>query len=447
MFSLTQLLTRLAPHRASWSNHRLRPVVRFLFSIFLVLSVLALIIGATASQTASAAPPNSQFEVNITNNGANSTMGEPEIAQNPRNPNELFMDWTTFSNPPGRPVPGVTLASPPSPPCPPNARPTFGLCLVAHGYDAIVRSTDGGQTWSAPVKIMGTNDAADGPFPFAPGSGNPSDTFDRPWLSVDRSTGVIYAASHNIVDHETFVTASTNDGQSFGTIYAADTAHPSNGLPSGTIAAANGELGVAYTAASVPGHTCPCAVFETTTDQGATFTPHFVPLVGAARVPRAFVAADPVGNERFALTVLDSAGTENQVYTTTDNGQSWRGPATVGDAPPNPRFKPWLTYGPSGLLALVWRTQNSNGSYDVWAATGRNEGANGPVFSSPVRVTSASGTYPTTNPTGAGDDFSWVIADNQSVHVGWGDSRNVSNGGGVQVFYSRIPLTTFKGQG
>jgi len=147
------------------------------------------------------------------------------------------------------------------------------------------------------------------------------------------------------------------------------------------------------------------------------------------------------------LTVLDSAGTENQVYTTTDNGQSWRGPATVGDAPPNPRFKPWLTYGPSGLLALVWRTQNSNGSYDVWAATGRNEGANGPVFSSPVRVTSASGTYPTTNPTGAGDDFSWVIADNQSVHVGWGDSRNVSNGGGVQVFYSRIPLTTFKGQG
>ncbi len=499
MFSLTQLRTGLAPHRARWSNHRLRPVARFVFSFWLVLSVLALIVGATGSQTASAAPPGSQFEVNITNNGASSTMGEPQIAQNPLNPSELFMDWTTFSNPPGRPVPGVTnpcggaismdrgvtwhsapvpltscadgiaaftndgtllagginvtstsffpQAAPPSPPCPPNARPTFGLCLVAHGYDAIVRSADGGQTWSAPVKIMGTNDAADGPFPFAPGSGNPADTFDRPWLSVDRSTGVIYAASHNIVDHETFVTASTNDGRSFGTIYAADTAHPSNGLPSGTIAAANGELGVAYTAASVPGHACPCAVFETTTDQGASFTAHFVPLVGAASVPRPFVAADPAGNERFALTVFDSAGTENQVYTTTDNGQTWRGPATVGDAPPSPRFKPWLTYGPSGLLALVWRTHNSNGSYDVWAATGRNEGANGPVFSSPVRVTSASGTYPTTNPTGSGDDFSWVIADNQDVHVGWGDSRNVPSGGGVQVFYSRIPLTTFRGQG
>ena len=148
--------------------------------------------------------------------------------------------------------------------------------------------------------------------------------------------------------------------------------------------------------------------------------------------------------------MFDSTGTENQVYTTTDNGQTWRGPATVGEAPTNPRFKPWLTYGPSGLLALVWRTQNSNGSYDVWAATGRNQGANGPVFASPVRVTSASGTYPKTNPDGAGDDFSWVIADNQYIHVGWGDSRSVSTGnpstgGGVQVFYSRIPLTTLKG--
>src|SRR5258708_1004325 len=231
-------------------------------------------------------------------------------------------------------------APPPNPPCPEGARPTFGFCLVAHGYDAVVRSTDGGQTWSAPVKIMGTNDAADGPFPFAPGSGNPSDTFDRPWLSVDRSTGVVYAASHNIVDHETFVTASTNDGQSFGTIYAADTAYPSNGLPSGTIAAAHGELGGAYTAASVPRHTRPCAAFETPTDPGATFTPHFVPLVGAARVPRAFVAADPAGNERFALTVLDSAGDENQGYTTTDKRQARRGAAVASGRPPTPTFYP-----------------------------------------------------------------------------------------------------------
>jgi hypothetical protein len=312
-----------------------------------------------------------------------------------------------------------------------------------------MRSTDGGHTWSAQIPIMGSTTGTPYTFPFAPNSGNPADTFDRPWLAVDRSTGVVYAASHNIVDHEMFVTASTNDGQSFGTIYAADTTYPSvispgNGLPSGTMAAANGELAVAYTAASVPNHTCPCVIFETSTNVGATFTPHVVPVTGAASVPRPFLAADPATPGRFALTVFDSTGTENQVYTTSDNGQTWQGPTNVGEAPPNPRFKPWISFGPSGLIALVWRTQNPNGSYDVWAATGRVKGANGADFTTPVQVSSQSGTYPPSG--GQGDDFSWVIADNQYVHVGWGDSRN-EPAQGVQVWYSRIPTTTFPGQG
>jgi len=499
MFSLNQLPTRFVARRTGASRHRrlCRQVLVALSSFGLALSS-ALVIGASASQSASATPPG-QLEIQITNNGSTSTIGEPEIAQNPLNRDNLFVDWTTFSNPPGQPLPGVTFpcggavsmdrgqtwqsapvpltgcadgvaafatdgtllaggivisstnffpqSPPPAPPCPPNARPTFGLCLIAHGHDAILRSSDGGQTWSAPIKIMGTNAAPDGPFSFAPGSGNPSDTFDRPWLAVDQSTGVVYAASHNIVDHETFVTASTDGGQSFGTIYAADTTYPSNGLPSGTIAAANGVLAVAYTAASVPGQTCPCVIFETSTDAGATFTPHVVPVVGAASVPRPFLAADPTGRGDFALTVLDSTGTKNQVYTTGDFGATWQGPTPVGEDPPNPRFKPWLSFGPSGQLALTWRTRNSNGSYDVWAALGRTQGANGAVFTAPVRVTSASGTNPPTNPGGQGDDFSWILADNQFVHVGWGDARNVPTGGGVQLFYGRLPLTTFRGQG
>jgi hypothetical protein len=470
-------------------------------SFALVFSIVGGVIGVSTVQTSSAAPPNSQFEVQITSNGNNSVVGEPEIAQDPNNPDNLYMDWTTFSSPPGQPVPGVIYpcggaastdrgktwqplpvpmtacadgitaftndgallaggivttftrflppAPPPNPPCPPNERFVFGLCLLARGYDAVMRSTDGGHTWSAQIPIMGSTTGTPYTFPFASDSGNPADTFDRPWLAVDRSTGVVYAASHNIVDHEMFVTASTNDGQSFGTIYAADTTYPSvispgNGLPSGTMAAANGELAVAYTAASVPNHTCPCVIFETSTNLGATFTPHVVPVTGAASVPRPFLAADPATPGRFALTVFDSTGTENQVYTTSDDGQTWQGPTSVGEAPPSPRFKPWISFGPSGLIALVWRTQNPNGSYDVWAATGRVKGANGADFTTPVRVSSQSGTYPPSG--GQGDDFSWVIADNQYLHVGWGDSRN-EPAQGVQVWYSRIPTTAFLGRG
>jgi hypothetical protein len=417
-------------------------------------------------------------------------MGEPEISQNPLNRDDLFMDWNTFgypsplsggavANPCGgavshdhgatwqsAPVPlsncadAVTAWGPDGtlyaggidatnvlidgpPPCPPGYI-NFGICIQPQGYDAIVTSKDGGQTWSAPSKTMGSS--VNGPFTFV--GGMPFNTFDRPFLSIDQSTNTVYATGHNIADHETFVTSSTDDGMTFGTIYAADSpTYPSNGLPGGTIAAANGVLAVAYTAASAPGTTsCPCVIFETSTDNGATFTRHVVPTVNAAATPRPFVAADPTGRGRFALTIFDSTGTLNQVYTTSDSGQTWHGPTDVGETPPNQQFKPWLSYSPSGQLALVWRTYHGTpgtAPYDVWTAVGRVHGSNGAVFSSPVRVSSVAAPYPSQNPGGGGDDFSFVLADNQYVHVGWGDSRN----GRTEAWYGRISLPTFKGGG
>jgi len=80
-------------------------ILRFLVLLGLVFAIPAVVAGASASEIASAAPPNSQFEVNITGNGSATTMGEPEIAQNPRNPNNLYVDWTTFrTRPVGTPV-------------------------------------------------------------------------------------------------------------------------------------------------------------------------------------------------------------------------------------------------------------------------------------------------------------------------------------------------------
>src|SRR5262249_2157807 len=162
------------------------------------------------------------------------------------------------------------------------------------------------------------------------------------WVRVDRSRNVVYASGANIADHERFVTASTDGGQSFGTIYAVDSPdYPSGGLPSGTIAAAHGMLAVAYTASSAPGATCPCVIFETSTDYGATFTRHVVPTVNGPSVPRPFVTADPARKRHFALAMLGSTGTNIQVYVTRDAGATWLGPRLVGEPPEYPRFKPW----------------------------------------------------------------------------------------------------------
>ena len=61
----------------------------------------------------------------------------------------------------------------------------------------------------------------------------------------------------------------------------------------------------------------------------------------------------------------------------------------------------------------------------------------------PPRVSSVAAPYPKSG--SLGDDFSFIIPDKKYVHVGWGDSRNIIFGGGVQIWYARIPLASFKG--
>ena len=91
----------------------------------------------------------------------------------------------------------------------------------------------------------------------------------------------------------------------------------------------------------------------------------------------------------------------------------------------------------------MWRTWEGTPNvattpYDIFVAVGRDQGANGAVFSRPVELGSPAAPFGTG---GGGDDFSQVQIDNQYVHVGWGDSRS----GLTQVQHARIPLTTFRG--
>jgi hypothetical protein len=477
----------------------------------------------TGSRSANAVPPTSAIQVQITQNPAGFSSGEPEIAINPTNPNNLYIDHATFAVPPGGGMPN--LFSPPPPhscggylsldrgvtwqpgflpftpqanpippnvtvwpsqcedgidafgpdgtlyaggdttigfgvaalqvPCPPNsaaAPGTTGPCLQLPGDDPFARSTDGGKTWTQLPYPIGSHGyglgsafgGSDPNFDFAPNSGHPIDTYDRPFLAVDQSNGTVYVSSQNILDHERFVTASATKGDSWGPIYAVDSpTYPQSGFAS-NISVQDGVLTLSYTAAAAPGGcTATCLVFETSTDFGATWTRNTVPLVNAHNPPSPFIAADPTGHGHYALQVFDSTETVNQVYTTRDFGATWQGPTNVTEPGGNVHFKPWLSFGPSGQLALVWRTwegapNQPTTPYDVFVATGRIQGANGAVFTSPMELGSPATPFGTG---GGGDDFSQVQVDNQYVHAAWGDSRS----GLTQVEYARIPLPAFKG--
>jgi hypothetical protein len=476
------------PRGAPWSRGRRihRQALRAFSSCAIVALALALAIGASAAQSASPPPAGGRVEMDLSRNGSGLAVGEPEIAVNPVNASQLFTFWTSFQIPLviGGPLPanpcgglvsgdgglhwhpvqvpvntvqytngcgdGAVAAGPHGTLYAGGINPSFtaitsggitvgGAGIVVHGQDSVTRSTDWGKTWSPPVETMGSDGKrfALNKSKLASG-GAPVDSFDRPFLAVDQSTNTVYASGVNLANRERFVTASTDEARSFGLVYALDsTDYPHATQGGGTIAAAHGALAAAYTATQAPGASCPCVIFETSTDHGSTFARHVVPLVNAATAPGPFLTADPSTKGRFALTVLDSTGTENQVYVTDDSGATWHGPTLVGETPANQRFKPWMSYSPSGQLALVWRTKYSNGSYDVWSAIGHDGGQNGAVFSAPVRVSSATAPYPPGYY--GGDDFSFIVADRKYVHVGWGDSRS----GATQDWYARIPLTSF----
>jgi len=440
---------------------------------------------ATAVNATSSGGP---IEVDISHNSSSTVVGEPEIAIDPHNSKNLFVSWATFPVPlslnevapprvcggavsndggkhwhyvsvPTNHIPningcedGVAVTGPDGELYASGDFATFtGIAsggedigilggIVVHGQDWVTHSSNWGRSWSAPVESMGSDGTR-----FVRGGTLPVDTFDRPWIAVDQSTNTVYAIGHNIGNHVGYITASTNDARSFGKVYPTDSSaypHDSSSF-GGNVAAAHGILATAYTATQAPGASCPCLIFETSANRGATWDRHVVPLQNASAQAAATIAADPAHKGQFALTVFDSSGTESQVYVTSDSGATWQGPVDVAESPPNQRFKAWISYGPTGNIALVWRTwHGSPGSspYDVWAAVGRPGGAQGVVFSAPMRVSSAMGSYPSGYV--AGDDVSWIIADRADVFVGWGDARS----GPVQAWMARIPLSSFNFQ-
>ncbi len=234
------------------------------------------------------------------------------------------------------------------------AQDTLGF-EVDQGAIVVARSTDGGKTFGPSSSVLSDQDLLGmvqrGMHPSLAGFGvNP---FDRPWISVDQSNGDVYIST--TAHPERYVAVSHDHAATWGPVEAldCDPVSPPNGTSDvtcsayretggGSIAAAQGVLGAGYIASAAPGHTCPCAVFETSTDAGAHWNRHVV----ADHLPNnsdIFIAADSFNKGRFAVLVLPghtvplpasldlsaSAGHVPfgvAVVTTADSGNSWSFP-------------------------------------------------------------------------------------------------------------------------
>ena len=306
------------------------------------------------------------------------------------------------------------------------------------GETVFLRSTDGGKSWSQPVVVIGKQFerfAASVPKVLAK-NGSPG---ERPWINVDQSTGTIYVSSGAQTEvggtRVRLVTASHDKGRTWGAVYPTDSADYVQ-MAGGTTDAANGTFATAYTASKVPdpGVTCPCMVLANSKDGRASFSHRVVPVSRGSSGPQ--VAADLAQPGRYAVMVTSQDATRLEVYVTKDSGKTWSPRASLGEAPPNPRSRPWIAYSPKGVLGVMWRTTYRDKSYDVMTAI--SLGGDG-RFAQPVKVSHRKSPAPLSGDEWIPDDYSSVTLDSHFVHIGWSDWRS----GNLDSWYGRLPLSVF----
>jgi hypothetical protein len=296
---------------------------------------------------------------------------------------------------------------------------------------------------------------------------------DRPWLAADPNTGRVYVS---FSDHEDasggtggkgvpwelgtlacrandtavpafecgrqYVSASGDGGRKWTIFRPMDTSdYPAAGTNgwSGGPTAAFGTLATSYVATGIG--CAPCVVFETSTNDGTTWDQHVVaPVSFPTNQPpncsvvacgdgsgvdtslnfEPYTAADPSRPGRYAVMFFDGSQSHLLVYVTDDLGETWHSVALAEPGGGVKRWVPWIRYGPSGALGVMWITSYADGSFDTWADVAPKGGTD---FEAPVRLSSARSAGPVAP---GGDDNSDVTLTRDTLYAAWGDQRGTA---------------------
>ena len=307
---------------------------------------------------------------------------------------------------------------------------------IVDDYDTYVsRSTDGGLTWHPAAYAVGSKSLVDARAlpPSTP-------WVDRQWLTADPNTGTVFASLADFPRSHRWIVASHDHGRTFGPpreISSGST--PEVPLNEYVPAAAHGVLAVSYVTDGSDS-TCHCqGVFETSRDDGASWTRHPAPI------PATWTAADPSRPGRFAImnggtdpTDFSSTAQDTLlVSVTSDYGKTWTPVVRIGQKPSNTRLMPWMGYSPTGVLGVTYRTVYSQG-YDAWAALSADGGAH---FAPPVRISRVMSPPETDH---GQDDYGCVALDGKYLYFAWGDMRKTpdspTSGAERSLYFGRVPL-------
>jgi LPXTG-motif cell wall-anchored protein len=179
-------------------------------------------------------------------------------------------------------------------------------------------------------------------------------------------------------------------------------------------------------------------VLETSADDGKTWSRHVVPAASVAAAggfggAGIHVAADPSARGRYAVLVPATASLA-EIWVTSDSGTTWTRALSIGGAGSDTVTKPWIAYGPTGTLGVVWRNMHSDNRYDVYATVSADGGK---TFNPKIELTPGSAP-PDNSPGPLGDDCACNLAlNNDYIYTTWADSRNAHR----QVWFASYRLT------
>lgn len=262
----------------------------------------------------------------------------------------------------------------------------------------ISKSTDGGLSWSTPNKIIDYTEI-------------PGFPFDRPWLSIDNSggpnDGTIYFTCMNLYSytgqHHIYFRSSADSGTTWSNIKQVDDSLFSPGVITVSYApisvGADGKVYITYMSYDASISPFVRLYIATTTDTGNTFQRFVVDNVFPAyqKLPFYTIAADPVNSGHVIVSWCDTRYGDLDVLLSksTDGGQIWTIPVRINDDPVNNKIvqdQVWSAFSPTGELALAWRDRrmgdtSSLSPFDIYAAVSLDGGNS---FNSNIRLSSTS---------------------------------------------------------
>lgn len=423
---------------------------------------LLIMAGLTAGPIGQTAAPAKKTPLNVRVNQDATTADQAETAMsaNPLDPSNLVAIWRDFgsrtiigygvSRDGGASwqsnlvdVPNSDFLWDPSVTADPggNFYLFFGVDYLPPGTTyggLIMKSTDGGRTFSAPVDI--------GPW------------YDKPYLAADPETGALYIAG-NGVDSQgggVFFSKSVDGGATFTPLLRI-TSPRGGGVVNAPAVGPGGEIYLSWPR-SFSGNRYRIE-FTRSLDGGATWLG--TPVTIATFRGATYNLTGNIVAYHFATTAVDRSGGphrgrvyvvwmdarlgSNDVFLarSDDRGSTWTAPQRVNDDSPASgadQFLPWVNVDDAGAVHVTFldrRNDPANLRYAMYLATSTDGGAS---FGPNVKV--SDGDYPPSSLYFVGD-YNQTALGGGRLHPIWVDARN----GDLDVFTRSLDLADYDDDG